>query len=218
MRKTFCISFHKTGTTSLHKYLLASGITSCHGPHVVDGIDYMEKVRAVQDDPEGVVGVLEPVIAKFDAHCDVPYPGIYRELSARYPDARFIFLRRDPEQWWASVSAQWSLALFRHELSPFEYVQYRPYAEGMKSVGLEDRDRLLLAYQRHEDAVRRDLREMDVLYCDLDDPQKANKLAEFLGATAGREFPHAKRTTLRRISKQLIKNAKRRLGTQGWAR
>jgi hypothetical protein len=41
--KVFCLSFQKVGTTSLHEFLLAAGLTSCHGPHQVDGIDYMER-------------------------------------------------------------------------------------------------------------------------------------------------------------------------------
>ena len=51
--KVFCLSFQKVGTTSLHEFLLASGLSRCHGPHRVDGIYYMEKVGAVADGSSG---------------------------------------------------------------------------------------------------------------------------------------------------------------------
>jgi len=212
--RIFCLSFQKVGTTSLHDYLLAAGFSSCHGPHRVEGIDYMEKVGAVADDPARAVEVLAPVIACFEAHCDVPWPGLYEVLAERYADARFILMTRDPDAWWQSISAHWSLGLFDHTLSPFEYVQYRPYlGSGKRVVSHRDKGLLLDAYQRHQREVVRRLAGSRLLMLDLQDDDKSAKLAGFLGLAAAPPFPHAKKSGMARKSRRLFKNIKRRLVT-----
>ena len=210
--KIFCLSFQKVGTTSLHEFLLATGLTSCHGPHRVGGIDYMERVRAVDDDPARVVEILAPVIQHFDAHCDVPWPGLYEVLAERYPDARFILMTRDLEAWWASISAHWSLRLLDHELTPFEYVQYRPYlGNGKRIVSLKDKARLLDAHRAHLEEVPRRLAGHKIEVLDLQDRDKSAKLAEFLELAAAGPYPHSKKSDIARKSRRMFKNIKRRL-------
>jgi hypothetical protein len=214
--KIFCLSFQKVGTTSLHQFLLSAGLTSCHGPHRVGGVDYMEAVRAVRDDPGRVTDVLAPAIARYDAHCDVPWPGLCDALAERYPDASFILMRRDLDSWWDSISAHWTLGLLDHELSPFEYIQYRPYlGNGKTRVSSGDKARLLDAHRRHLDAVQRRLANHRLQVLDLEDPEKAAKLCAFLGLAVPGSFPHSKKSDIRRKSRRMFKNIKRRLAALG---
>lgn len=214
--KTFCLSFQKVGTTSLHQFLLAAGLTSCHGPHHVDGVDYMEKVGAVDGDPGRVADVLAPVIGRFDAHCDVPWPGLADVLAERHPDANFILMTRDPDDWWQSISAHWSLRLFDHALTPFEYVQYRPYlGSGRRTVSLKDRPRFLEAFAAHLEAVPRRLSGHRLLVLDLHDDDKADKLADFLGLASAGPYPHSKKSDFTRKGRRMFKNIRRRLVALG---
>jgi hypothetical protein len=214
--KVFCLSFQKVGTTSLHEFLISSGLSSCHGPHRVGGVDYMEKVGAVADDPARVADVLKPVIERFDAHCDVPWPGLYEVLAGRYRDARFVLMRRDPQDWWDSISAHWSLRLFDHALTPFEYVQYRPYlGNGKRVVSLRDKARLQDAFAVHLEEVPRRLAGHQLLVLDLQDDAKAAKLADFLGLAAAGSYPHSKKSDFARKGRRMFKNIKRRLVAHG---
>ena len=210
--KTFYVSFHKVGTTSIRKYFLAAGFSTCQGPHYVEGVDYMTKVAAVDQQPARVVDVLGPVIEHFQAHCGVPYPGLYDVLAERYPDARFILMTRDLESWWESIRVHWSLWLLDHALTPFEYVQYRPYLGNDKRViSLKDKDALIEAHQAHNEAVERHLDSDRLLVCRLDDPHKDQKLATFLKLPDVVPYPHAKKTGLARHRHRLVKNVKTRL-------
>lgn len=211
--KIFCISFHKTGTTSVREYFRSIGVSCCHGPHIVEGIDYMAKVEPVDDDPRRIVDVLEPVIERFQAHGGVPYPGLYDVLAERYPDARFILMKRDLDKWWESIRSHWSLWLFNHRLTPFEYVQYRRYlGNGKRVISLDDREALIDAHRRHVDEVQACLGGRRLLVCNLEDRNKADKFAAFLGLSNVASYPHPKKTDFRRKGHRLIKNIKRRLG------
>jgi hypothetical protein len=215
MAKTFYVSFHKVGTTSIRKFFLAAGFTTCQGPHHVDGVDYMEKVGAVDHDPVRVVDALAPVIERFEAHCGVPYPGLFPVLAERYPEARFILMTRNLDNWWNSIRIHWSLWLLDHALTPFEYVQYRPYLGNAKRVvSLKDKDLLIDAHRRHNEEVQRRLEPHRLLVCRLDDPHKAEKLADFLGLPQVVPYPHAKKTGFARHRHRLLKNVKTRLAAR----
>ena len=92
VRKVFCIGFHKTGTTSMHRAL--------------DHLGY--RVCGVRKDLEhsvasGDLGRLFEVVDRFDAFEDNPWPLVFRELDAAYPGSRFVLTRRDVRDWFASV-------------------------------------------------------------------------------------------------------------------
>ena len=213
--KTFYVSFHKVGTTSIRKFFLAAGFSTCQGPHYVDGVDYMAKVAAVEQEPARVADVLAPVIERFQAHCGVPYPGLYDVLAERYPDARFILMTRDLDKWWESIRIHWSLWLLNHTLTPFEYVQYRPYLGNDKRiVSQNDRDALIEAHRRHNEEVQRRLDPHRLLVCRLDDPDKSEKLANFLGLPNLVPYPHAKKTGFGRHRHRLLKNIKARIAAR----
>jgi hypothetical protein len=169
----------------------------------------------VDSDPARVADVLGPVIERFDAHCDVPWPGLYEAVAERHAEARFILMTRDPDAWWSSISSHWSLGFFDHELTPFEYVQYRPYLGGGKRVvSRKDKASLLDAYRRHIEEVPRRLSGRKLLVLDLQEEGKAAKLADFLDLAVAGPYPHSKKSDVARKGRRMFKNIKRRLVAQ----
>jgi hypothetical protein len=189
--KYFCISFHKTGTRSFHEFLKASGCSSLHLPTVVDGVDYRREVFHVRKNPKAVLERLQPVIESASAHSDVPWPGLYREISVHYPSAKFVLIRRDPTEWFNSLSKHWSLPLVKHTLTPFEAVQYWPYVgdEIDRLFTIRNRNLFIDAFNRHQRAVREELPPERLLIFDLGDPDAGRKIASFASLSSGVSFP-----------------------------
>jgi hypothetical protein len=86
--KIFCIGFHKTGTTSLASALETLGYRVT-GPNGVYDPNIAKNVYAMAYD----------LVDKYDAFQDNPWPIIYKELDAKYPNSKFILTLRSPESW-----------------------------------------------------------------------------------------------------------------------
>jgi 3'-phosphoadenosine 5'-phosphosulfate (PAPS) 3'-phosphatase len=97
--KIFGIGLSKTGTTSLAEALTILGYPTKDNP----GLS-----RYVKDDLSSIdARVLDDHIAL----TDTPIPSFYRELDARFPDAKFILTVRDKEGWLASCKKQFTQKL-----------------------------------------------------------------------------------------------------------
>lgn len=68
-----------------------SGKSSLHSV----AAEYENEFFALRKNPKSVLAKLEPIVAQATAHSDVPWPGLFREVAAAYPTARFILIRRD---------------------------------------------------------------------------------------------------------------------------
>jgi hypothetical protein len=90
--KVFGIGFHKTGTTSLGQALSLLGYRVCGD---VATADPLIGARAVEFARE--------LTERFDAFQDNPWPMLYRELAAWYPDGKFVLTVRETESWLASM-------------------------------------------------------------------------------------------------------------------
>ncbi len=95
-RKVFGIGTIKTGTTSLGEALALLGYRHTHENrnHLLGCVER---------------GELEPVfewVDRYDSFEDWPWPLLYRELDARYPESQFVLtIRRDDQAWLRSVLA-----------------------------------------------------------------------------------------------------------------
>ncbi|KAI8332015.1 P-loop containing nucleoside triphosphate hydrolase protein [Chlamydoabsidia padenii] len=94
----------RTGTLSLHHALEKLGYPTHHVIMVRDDPDqdYNVWVRAF-DNPEDHEDEWEKVYGKYSAAIDHPTSGFYKELSARYPDAKVILTVRSAESWFRSM-------------------------------------------------------------------------------------------------------------------
>jgi hypothetical protein len=92
----------RTGTFTLKTALEMLGFGPCH--HMVEVLANPAQVplwnRAADGDPVE----WDEVFAGYNAMVDWPGCHFYAELAARYPEAKVILSRRDPERWYESMS------------------------------------------------------------------------------------------------------------------
>lgn len=93
----------RTGTLSLKTALEQLGFGPCH--HMIEVFAAPERqvplwTRAAQGEPTDWDAVYEG----FAATVDWPGCHFFAELAQRYPDARVILTRRDPQRWYESIS------------------------------------------------------------------------------------------------------------------
>ncbi|NNJ75121.1 MAG: hypothetical protein HKP56_08165 [Anderseniella sp.] len=98
--KVFVVALHKSGTSSLHDFAVRAGLKSSHSPAVDNGVNYEKRILPHIDDHAAILNVMAPVIERYDVHGDIPWSGLYRAAQKSYPDARFVLMERDADQWW----------------------------------------------------------------------------------------------------------------------
>ena len=189
--KIFGIGFGRTGTRSLARYLQSASYNTIHWPSIVDGVNYETRIAAFIGDGARVVEELMPVLDRYDAFTDVPFPGLYRELADLYPDARFILTTRNLENWWRSVARHWGLAWGPYQLEPYLQIQYRRYLPGKTVARLADKALFIEAHEQHIQTAKADLAGRSLLCLDLDDPRLNANIAAFLGVSSI-GFPHVR--------------------------
>ena len=91
----------RTGTMTLKTALEQLGFAPCH--HMVEVFAHPEQRefwnRAAEDQPVD----WEEMFAGYSASVDWPSSHFYKELAARYPDAKVILSLRDPQRWYESM-------------------------------------------------------------------------------------------------------------------
>jgi len=187
--KYFVVSLHRCGTHSTAAYLEELGIRTRHWPVDHDGVDLQEMVRDRETDLAHVTNVLAPVIDSYQAVADVPIPALYRELFARYPDAKFLLLHRDAGDWVQSV--RWKLR--RGVFQPYVRTLYWTYfpSRPQRIQELSDAE-LVWMHGQHMAEVTAFFSQVapDQLgVFDLYAPDTGPRLAAFLGARSTRLFP-----------------------------
>ncbi len=95
--KIFCIGLSKTGTTSLAAALEMLGFRTK---------DNLGVTHYSSGDLESSVDL--SIIDENDAFTDTPIPSFYRELDARYPNAKFILTVRELNPWLISCKKQFN--------------------------------------------------------------------------------------------------------------
>lgn len=142
----------RTGTASLKVALEMLGLGRCHHMSEVFGspeqVDLWTKAAAGAPD--------WPAIFKgYGAAVDFPAAAFWRELAAFYPDAKIILSLRDPQKWYESTQET--------ILSPLavKSMPKMPFGPVVKDVvwryfdyEVHDRDHLIAAFNRHNEAVK----------------------------------------------------------------
>lgn len=209
--KVFCVSFHKTGTTSFHHFMQASGLNSIHGAKWLDGVNHRPMLEAAKQDRERVAQVLRPFVDRYQAFSDTPYNAIYPQLARDYPDAHFILITRDLDSWWNSIRKHWSLGVLGHRLTTLEYIQYRPYIADCDGVFTRrHRELLIEAHRRHIEEATAALASRRFLRVELEDPGLHAKIADFLDIGAPAPFPHSRKGRPALDPKRVWKNIRLR--------
>lgn len=190
--KCFLLSLHRSGTRSATNVLEELGLRTAHWPVRHNGFRLQPKITGHETELDHVLGVIEPVINRYDALADVPVPVLYRNLDARYPNAKFILLRRSTPEWIRSVRKH----IGKRPFNPYERVQYWHYfSQKPQSLQeLSDSD-LSGMNERHASQV------MDYfskhgsgkfVFHVLEDPLVGAKIGTFLGRGENARMPHIK--------------------------
>lgn len=152
--KCWCVGLSRTGTTTIFAALRVLGYKAAHNPE----FDELKSLEAGSD-----IGVTV----------------FYKYLDYKYPGSKFILTLRDLDPWLESMkyimdlspvqSREWDLPILRRMLL-YETVNF-------------DRDKLIHAYHRHLEDVRRyfQTRPGDLLEMNLAEGDGWNKLCPFLG-------------------------------------
>jgi hypothetical protein len=92
----------RTGTLTLKTALESLGFGPCH--HMTEVFAHPEQVPFWNRAADGEPVDWEEVYAGYRATVDWPGCHFYAELADRYPNAKVILSRRDPERWYESIS------------------------------------------------------------------------------------------------------------------
>ncbi|MDH4109020.1 MAG: hypothetical protein OEW35_11915 [Gammaproteobacteria bacterium] len=146
----------RTGTYSLKLAINRLGLGPCHHMEVVlhNIPEQVPLWRAALDGrPDWRASY-----GGYSSAVDWPTAGFFRELNEAYPSARFVHTERSPESWADSFSHTiYKLLAERHAAPP----ELRDWLEMANDVVVHtgfppdlDRDRLMQAFVRHNEAVR----------------------------------------------------------------
>jgi hypothetical protein len=90
----------RTGTKSLQSALALLGFGPCH--HMVEVFAHPESaplwIRASKGED-----VWDEIFTDYQSAVDYPSAAYWRELAAKYPDAKVLHTTRDPDQWYESA-------------------------------------------------------------------------------------------------------------------
>ena len=94
--KIFCISYPRTGTTSLIQALKGLGYGKAwHYEHAY----YKETLHAIKTGEFS-----NRILSANVAFADIPIPIIYKNLDIIYPDSKFILITREKQSWFESMT------------------------------------------------------------------------------------------------------------------
>jgi hypothetical protein len=93
----------RTGTLSLKTALETLGFGPCH--HMVELFAHPEQWPYWERIGDGEDVEWEHIYGRYRSCTDAPSVYFWRQLVARYPDAKVVLTERDPERWYDSMAA-----------------------------------------------------------------------------------------------------------------
>ncbi len=199
MLKVIGAGVGRTGTTSLKAALDSLGFGPCH--HFTELTSLPDRVPLWQRAARGETVDWEEVYDGYRSTVDWPGTGFWRELAARYPEAKVILTVRDPERWYDSQLANYQLINnYQAAPPPMPEATRQAYAsltdlvttlvwDGLFSGQITDKDHAIRAVAAHNDAVVREIFPGRLLVFDVNRGWKP--LCDFLDVPVPDEpFPH----------------------------
>ena len=180
----------RTGTASMRAALELLG-HSCH--HMVEVFAHPEQA-ALFTEAAGDPGFdWERIYGSYSATMDWPGSAFWRELAAAYPQAKVVLTVRDPESWYESFRSTiyqgWQDGSRDHFGPDFLTMREQVLVERCLAGRPDDRDHVISAYQRHNQAVQAELPPERLLV--YQPGEGWARLCEFLGVPEPAEpFPH----------------------------
>lgn len=139
MEKFFCIGFQKTGTTTIASALEILGYKVAP--------ELWRPIEAGAYEPpltkEVLLTLAHEQVSKYEVFADNPWPLIWAELEQFYPEARFILITRDENDWYHSLCR-----MFRSFRSPMQdYIYGGSYPE-------DDKEGYIKRFRKHNADVK----------------------------------------------------------------
>ena len=195
--KVFCIGFQKSGTTSVDRALKMLG-------YRVAGV-YGRKMTLGELRERCVETGLQ-IAAQHDAVQDMPWPLIFRELDAAFPDSKFILTLRNTDKWYNSIADHFGP-------DPYHISQLAYGDDAPSPIGHEERYRQV--YDAHNQAVLDYFKDRpgDLLVMELSKGDGWDKLCPFIGEPVpDGPFP---RSNTRADRRSIIYRVRKRLHLMG---
>lgn len=201
--------FGRTGTMSLKAALEKLGAARCY--HMVDVFQTPEHVplwkEAAMLKAAGEAERIDwaTLLEGFRSTADWPGCTFYRELMARFPDAKVLLSVRDPERWYESVD-ETTYKLIRHRVpnpQPWRELHEILIWQGTFDGRFEERDHAIAVFERHNAEVRAHVPAERLLEYTVGEGWEP--LCAFLDVTVPEEpFPHLNdRAAFAEIAKRL---------------
>lgn len=168
--KVFGIGLNKTGTKTLAGYLRQLGYRhrSYDSNNVFESPSF-ELYAAGRKD------ALLDLLEDYDSAEDWPWPLLYKELDARFPEARFVLtVRSSAERWFRSLC---NMAV---RIGPFPLYEKSVYGYAMPQGHFEELAEIYHAHERDVVAHFSDRPDKLLRICWDEGQQERQKLAEFL--------------------------------------
>lgn len=194
--------FGRTGTTSLKAALDQLGVGPCF--HMSEVFEHPERVAMFHAATRGETVDWDRVFEGYRSTVDWPGATFWRELIARYPDAKVLLSERDPDRWYESVTNTiWRNRAGAEDQDPqmAELLRQMPNIaetralvqeqiwEGTFGGRFADKEHALRVFREHNAAVRREVPAEKLLVWRAGDGWEP--LCEFLGVDVPAEpFPH----------------------------
>jgi len=138
----------RTGTLSLKLALEQLGLGPCY--HMVEVRSAPERLEHWNRLAAGEKVDWEEVFAGFRSTVDWPACNYWRELMARYPDAKVILSLRDPDAWFRSTQA----TIFSDAVQSGAPPSVVKILTDVVGKDLGDRERCIAAFERHNASVK----------------------------------------------------------------
>jgi sulfotransferase family protein len=189
--------FGRTGTLSMKAALEMLGYGPCC--HMTEIYQHPDRVPLFRAAAAGEPVDWDAVFAGYESTVDWPGVSFWRELVARYPDAKVLLTVRDPERWYASVRDSLLPTVQDAEIAAM--IETIPgVAEGRRLAldliyerefggRVEDPEHAMRVYAEHNAAVRREVPADRLLVYRVGDGWEP--LCAFLGVPVPEvPFPH----------------------------
>lgn len=186
MGKIFVISPNRSATVSTIRYLENQGFMCAHWFGQISGA-----VINNEENLEYIMDLVIPLLDKCDVAADLPIPSIYKQLAKKYPDAKFLLIKRHPQDWANSILERYKIKK-KQEVEPLACTLYWQYLDKRPTKTSElTFDDLAAIYSEHCQSVEEYFRGAGRLgVFSVDDPKISERLSHFLGLESKIEFPH----------------------------
>ncbi|MFI6228806.1 sulfotransferase family protein [Micromonospora echinospora] len=198
------VGFGRTGTLSLRAALVQLGFDPCY--HFATLFEKPDQAKYWLAAAENDLTALRTALEGYRATVDWPATSFWRELVREYPNAKVILTTRDSAVWYESMERT-ILSMLRHGkqtgalVANFPHLPAEEVVQTATMVGhrvtvplsfdgrVDDRDHVIACYERHNEAVRREVPADRLL--EYQPGQGWEPLCRFLGvAVPDNPYPH----------------------------